>query len=72
MNRMNKLMALLDDLYGFKDKVGNSTLHNIGHKYDAKKNVYVTTLEYRTRRSGGSIVRNRPIKENSLLNSLLK
>lgn len=72
MNKMNKLIALLDELYGFRDKLGNSVLRKIGHVYDEKKNVYITTLEYRTRRSSGGIVTKRRIKENSLLNSLLK
>ena len=69
MNKMNLLVKLLDELYGFEDRVGNSTIRVIDHKYDKQNNYYSTVLEYRTRRKG-QIVSNR-LKENSLLKSLL-
>ena len=70
MNKMNQLIALLDELYGFKDRVGNSTIRVIDHKYNKQKNFYTTTLQFNTRRKG-QIVSN-TVKENSLLSALLK
>ena len=70
MNKMNQLVALMDEIYGFKDRVGNSTIRVIDHKYDKQKNIYVTTLQYQTRRKG-QIVSNRE-KNGSLLNAILK
>lgn len=69
MNKMNMLVRLLDELYGFEDKVGNSTVRVLDHKYDKQNNYYSTVLEFRTRRKG-QIVSNR-LKENSLLKSIL-
>ncbi len=70
MNKMNQLIALMDEIYGFDDKVGNSKVRVIDHKYNKQKNLYTTTLQFHTRRKG-QIVSN-TIKENSLLSAILK
>ena len=63
-------MALMDEIYGFEDKVGNSNIRVIDHKYDKQKNIYTTTLQFTTRRKG-QIVSNTK-KQKSLLSAILK
>ena len=67
---MTKLLGLLDKVYGFPDQT-KSVLLKTGHRFDEKNNMYITNLEYRTRRPKSGNVKTR-IKENSLLQAILK
>ena len=70
MNAMNKLLAILDEVYGFSDQ-SKSKLRTVSRTYDEKSNSHIVTFQYITRRKKDNIVSNK-IRENSLLSALLK
>jgi hypothetical protein len=49
MNKHNRLLALLDDVFGFADKK-ESTYRKAGQHYDERTNEHVVLIEYRVRR----------------------
>ena len=49
MNKWNKLLAILDQVFGFDDKK-KSTLRKVGQHFDERTNEYVFIIEYRVRR----------------------
>ena len=52
MNKWNRLLALLDQVYGFEDNK-KSTFRKVGQHYDERTNEHVIHIEYRVRRGGG-------------------
>ena len=55
MNKWNRLLDSLDQMFGFRDKK-KSTFRKIGHTFDERTNEYVITIEYRVRRGGDGVV----------------
>ena len=51
MNQWNTLVAVLDNLLGFKDKQ-KSGVRNIGQQFANETNEHVYYLEYRVKRKG--------------------
>jgi len=49
MNDYNRLLSVLDALFGFEDKK-RSTFRKVGQHYDERTNEYVILIEYRVRR----------------------
>ena len=49
MNKWNKLLAILDQVFGFDDKK-KSTFRKVGQHFDERTNEYVFIIEYRVRR----------------------
>ena len=54
MNKWNRLLDSLDQMFGFKDKM-KSTFRKIGHTFDERTNEYVITIEYRVRRGSDGV-----------------
>ena len=50
MNKWNKLLAVLDQVYGFEDQV-KSSMKKIKQGFDEKANEHVVVIEYRVMRS---------------------
>lgn len=58
MSNWNRLLAVLDKIIGFPNRI-NSTVKKVRQAYDEKKNEHVIYLEYRVRaRPGGMNVPN--------------
>jgi len=53
MNKWNRLLLALDEMYGFTDKL-KSTYRKLGQTYDERTNEYVYRIEYRVRRGNDS------------------
>ena len=53
MNKWNRLLAILDQVYGFEDKK-KSSIRKIGQHFDERTNEHVFHIEYRIRRGGGA------------------
>jgi hypothetical protein len=51
MNQWNQLLAILDDVLGFRDK-HKSSVRKISQQFDERTNEHVFYLEYRVRRKG--------------------
>ena len=51
MNQWNQLVAILDNLLGFKDKK-KSSVRKISQQFDERTNEHVIYLEYRVQREG--------------------
>ena len=49
MNKWNKLLAMLDQTFGFDDKK-KSAFRKVGQHFDERTNEYVFIIEYRVRR----------------------
>lgn len=49
MNKWNRLLAMLDHVFGFDDKT-KSTFRKVGQHFDERTNEYVFIVEYRVRR----------------------
>jgi len=58
MNKWNRLLAMLDQVFGFKDKK-KSTFRKTGHTFDERTNEHVVHIEYRVRRGGDGVVTKR-------------
>ena len=73
MNAATKLLKYLDDYFGFKQENPKlrSTVKKISQTFDQKANVNIVTFEYRCKQYAGGRV-TKKIRENSLLNSILK
>ena len=56
MNKWNRLLKCLDDVYGFKGK-NKSEFTKIGQRFDEDRNQHVITIEYRVQISGGGKVK---------------
>ena len=69
MNKWNKLLDSLDQMFGFEDKV-KSTFRKIGHTFDERTNEHVVTIEYRVRRGGDSVLTGRSGRQR-LMNTIL-
>ncbi len=69
MNAMTRLLADLDQVFGFKDKK-KSTYRKVSQVFDERTNEHVIMIEYRVRRGGDGVVSGR-IREDSLLYGLL-
>lgn len=69
MNAMTRLLADLDQVFGFKDKK-KSTYRKVSQVFDERTNEHVIMIEYRVRRGGDGVV-SRRIREDSLLHGLL-
>jgi len=70
MNAMTRLLADLDQVFGFKDKK-KSTYRKVSQVFDERTNEHVIMIEYRVRRGGDGVV-SRRIREDSLLHGLLR
>jgi len=70
MNAMTRLLADLDQVFGFKDKK-KSTYRKVSQVFDERTNEHVIMVEYRVRRGGDGVV-SRRIREDSLLHGLLR
>ena len=71
MNKWNTLLDSLDLMFGFRDKK-KSTFRKIGHTYDERTNEYVITIEYRVRRGGDGVVKEKRGKNRKrLMNAIL-
>ena len=49
MNKWNKLLAVLDKVYGFADKK-TSEFRKVAQHFDERTNEHVVVIEYRVRR----------------------
>lgn len=49
MNKWNRLLAMLDHVFGFDDKK-KSTFRKVGQSFDERTREYVFLIEYRVRR----------------------
>ena len=49
MNKWNRLLAMLDQVYGFADKQ-HSEYRKVGQHYDERTNEHAVIIEYRVRR----------------------
>ena len=49
MNKWNRLLAMLDLVFGFDDKK-KSAFRKVGQHFDERTNEYVFIIEYRVRR----------------------
>ncbi len=54
MNNSNQLLALLDQVFGFKDKI-RSTYKKVQQHFDEQTNETVILLEYRVRSRGMAV-----------------
>lgn len=54
MNKWNRLLATLDQVYGFEDKQ-ESTFRKVAQHYDERTNEHVVIIEYRIRRGDGFV-----------------
>ena len=70
MNAMTRLLADLDQVYGFNDKK-KSNYRKVSQTFDERTNEHVIMIEYRVRRGGGGVV-SRGIREGSVLEGLLR
>lgn len=73
MNSWNKLLLLLDDVLGFKNKV-KSNFKKIGQSFDEKTNEHIIHIEYRVSVGGGNVVRRKKVNKGNenLLRDLIK
>ena len=73
MNNWNKLLLLLDEFLGFKNKV-KSNFKKIGQSFDQNTNEHIIHIEYRVSVKGGGPVKRNPIKKGNgnLLRDLIK
>lgn len=69
MNKWNRLLDSLDQMFGFRDKK-KSTFRKIGHTFDERTNEYVITIEYRVRRGGDGVVTKQ--SRERMINTILK
>ena len=51
MNKWNRLLAMLDEVFGFQNKI-NSKFRKISQDFDEKTNEHVILIEYRVRVKG--------------------
>ena len=51
MNKSNQLLALLDSVFGFPNKI-RSTFRKLSQDFDEKTNEHVIVLEYRVKVKG--------------------
>ena len=58
MNKWNRLLAYLDDVFGFKNKI-KSTFRKVGQSFDERTNEHVIHIEYRVRTSGDVVTKKR-------------
>lgn len=70
MNAMTRLLASLDQVFGYQDKK-KSTFRKVSQTFDERTNEHVIMIEYRVRRGGDGVV-TRQLRENSLLQYLLR
>ena len=68
MNKWNRLLDSLDQVFGFRDKK-KSTFRKVGQTFDERTNEHVIHIEYRVRRGGDEVVTKR--KGNRLIHTLL-
>lgn len=52
MNKWNRLLAILDQVYGFEDNK-KSTFRKVGQHFDERTNEHVYHIEYRVRKGDG-------------------
>ena len=62
MNKWNRLLAVFDEVFGFKNKV-KSTFRKVGQHFDERTNEHVYLIEYRVRRGGGIATSPREVKK---------
>ena len=62
MNKWNRLLTALDNVYGFNDKK-KSTIRKVSQTFDERTNEHVIMLEYRVRRGGDGVVIRSPRKK---------
>ncbi len=70
MNAMTRLLTSLDQVFGYQDKK-KSTFRKVSQTFDERTNEHVIMIEYRVRRGGDGVV-TRQLRENSLLQYLLR
>ena len=70
MNAMTRLLANLDQVFGYQDKK-KSTFRKVSQTFDERTNEHVIMIEYRVRRGGDGVVTRR-LRENGLLQYLLR
>lgn len=51
MNKWNRLLAMLDEVFGFQNKI-NSKFRKVSQAFDEKTNEHVIVIEYRVRVKG--------------------
>jgi hypothetical protein len=59
MNKWNRLLATLDQVFGFKDRK-KSTFRKVSQTFDERTNEHVVVIEYRVRRGGDGVVTKSP------------
>ena len=65
MNKWNRLLASLDQVFGFMDRK-KSTFRKVSQTFDERTNEHVVMIEYRVRRGGdGVVTKNRKQKRIS-------
>ncbi len=53
MNKWNRLLSYLDDVYGLENKL-KSSFRKVGQTYDERTNEHIIQIEYRIRTGGGT------------------
>ena len=71
MNKWNRLLKCLDNVYGFKGK-NKSEFTKIGQRFDEDRNQHVITIEYTVRMSGGDKVKKDIDPEVGAMSEVLK
>ena len=71
MTKGNRLLAILDQMYGFEDNK-KSTFRKVGQHFDERTNEHVFHIEYRVRRGGGVRKRNRKQKHKERMARKMK
>ena len=71
MNKWNRLLKCLDDVYGFKGK-NKSEFTKIGQRFDEDSNQHVITIEYTVQMSGGGKVKQDIDLEAEAISEVLK
>ena len=51
MNKWNRLLAMLDQVFGFENKI-RSNFRKVSHDFDDRTNEHVILVEYRVRVKG--------------------
>jgi len=69
MNKWNRLLSYLDDVYGFENQL-KSSFRKVKQAFDERTNEHVIYLEYRVRVSSSAVTKKR--KGGQMIKELLQ
>ena len=72
MNKWNKLLAMLDQVFGFENKI-RSNFRKVSQDFDERTNEHVIVIEYRVRVTGtmkSAPRKGHQVERNSMLQKL--